>query len=150
MSLKLFLLASLLLAGPSACTRIVKHYHYHFGSISLPTSSWNLSLKTVANQYLADHPSLSWGERRFFVLVSSYAENNTVNKLLDPYFVYSMTSYSYQWCTETVPMVGRVVVLSSEARAKLLKVCQESEEEHEDYDGWRRRLGTSRGPRSNH
>ena len=57
MFLKLLLLSSLLCVSPFACTRIVKHYHYHFGGslVTFPVPS-KTSANVAVSLYLAKHP----------------------------------------------------------------------------------------------
>ena len=148
MSLKLLLLASFLLTSPSACTRIIKHYHYHFGFVTFPTSSWNLNLDAVVKEYMFDTPTVSDDERRYFDRVRDYAANFTVKQLLEPDFVEATSYFANLSCADAVPMVGKVVVVKPDVGSWLLKECQRIYDSFPDSG--RRRLIAGREPKSNH
>ena len=52
MNPKALFMVVLALASPFACTRIVKHYHYYFSNLELPTSNLDMSPCRLADDFL--------------------------------------------------------------------------------------------------
>ena len=122
LSLLVALLATLNLV---ACTRIVKHYHYHFAVFSFPVSTNNDTF-AVMNEFIAkNYASLSENQRYAIEFMRGEAFNKmkTLDFFLHPESLALYARYSGLSCQEMISLMKRIVVF--EDNKSTLDICKE-------------------------
>ena len=148
---KLLLLSSLLFVSPLACTRIVKHYHYHFSAITFPTNQWNSYVRNILLEYYGQNRgSISTDEGELFAIVYDKSRGGEkIKDLIDANYVSYFSYLANTTCAKAVPILSKLVQIDD--AKKLINDCQA------DYDAYygeptngRRRLAVSGKHGSNH
>ena len=137
MNLKILLIVALALASPFGCTRIVKHYHYHFGGLSFPVDSKQVGVKRAIDEFLSvNRDTLNGREREFLKFAKGcLAPEKDLFYLSNPKTLSVIASETGFTCQEAFDLYQRVGTVYL---GLTVRMCNKAKPDSYSTKKWRR------------